>query len=192
MRYALIALSMAAFGVSAHAQVLVIGSGLAKECYEAAATSRITAGDSVEKCTKALNYEALSQNDRMSTLTNRGILHMRNGQYKMAMADYQKALAINDQKGETYLNIGAAHIYQQNYPEAIEALNSAIELGTDDLYAAYYNRGVAAERLGDITSAYWDFRKSSELNPEFDIAASQLERFTVEIDESGKTGGNPV
>ncbi|MAK60582.1 MAG: hypothetical protein CMK09_06360 [Ponticaulis sp.] len=192
MRYALIALSMAAFGAGAQAQVLVIGSGLAKECYEAAETMRLGLGDSVEKCTKALNYETMSQNDRMSTLTNRGILYMRNGQYKMAMADYEKALEINDQKGETWLNIGAAHIYQQNYSEAIDALNTAIELGTDDLYAAYYNRAVAAERIGDITSAYWDFRKSAELNPEFEVASRQLERFTVEIDESASTGGKPA
>ena len=64
------------------------------------------------------------------------------------------------------------------------------ELSTD-LYAAYYNRAIANERLGDITSAYWDYRKALDLQPEFEVAARQLERFTVET-RAPDAGGSPV
>lgn len=191
MRFTLIALFLASMGASANAQVLVIGSGLAKDCYTAAETLRITAREGLESCSKALSHEMLSQNDRMSTLINRGILYMRNGNYKLAMDDYQAALEIDDMKGETYLNIGAAHIYQEEYAEAKTALNKAIELGSTDLYAAYYNRAIANERLGDISSAYWDYRKALDLQPEFEVAARQLERFTVET-RAPDAGGSPA
>ena len=87
--------------------------------------------------------------------------------------------------------MGANYIYQEEYDLAKEVLDKAIDLGTDDLFAAYYNRGIANERIGDITSAYWDFRKSLDLNPEFEIAERQLERFIV-TEEPGNAGGAPV
>lgn len=192
MRCLYIGLLLTGLTMSANAQVLVLGSGLAKDCYEAAETVRLTPKSSIETCSKALDHEVLSKNDRMSTLINRGILYMRNGEYTQAMADYEDALKINPNKGETFLNIGAAHIYREEYAEAKDAIDKAIELGTTDLYAAYYNRAIAQERLGDITSAYWDYRKSLELMPEFEIAARQLERFTISKEPPADAGGQPA
>ena len=59
------------------------------------------------------------------------------------------------------------------------SLEKAIELNSEDLYAAYYNRAIARENTGDVQGAYYDFVKSKELNPEFDATDRQLARFTV-------------
>ena len=44
---------------------------------------------------------------------------------------------------------------------------------------AHYNRGLTHEKLGDLQRAYEDFREALRLKPDFTMAASQLERFTV-------------
>lgn len=180
MRIALTAFSFLALSASANAQVIVFGSGLGRECYEAAETSRLTAYDAIDICTNALTQQTMTRGDRVSTLVNRGILYMRNGNFRRAMTDYNNALEMDPENGEAYLNIGAAYIYEQDYLPAIDALNRAIELETTDLWAAYYNRGIANEQSGDLTSAYWDFVQSQELNPDSPLPGRQISRFTVE------------
>lgn len=192
MRYGILALAASAIAaLPSYSQVTVIGGGMAKDCYEAAETTRLTASEAIEVCDNALKFETLTRNDRVSTLINRGILHMRTGNYRYSMNDYETAIRLSPDKAEAYLNMGANYIYQEEYDLAKEVLDKAINLGTDDLFAAYYNRGIANERIGDITSAYWDFRKSLDLNPEFEIAERQLERFIV-TEEPGNAGGAPV
>ena len=44
---------------------------------------------------------------------------------------------------------------------------------------AYYNRGVAEERLGDVRSAYFDYRTASQLKPDWSLPKIELARFTV-------------
>ena len=189
MKYKLAALSALMLGTSAEAQVLVLGTGLARTCYETALTTRETfSRDAIDTCTRALRDEPLNAKNKYSTLINRGILYMRNGEYDEAMADYDAALEIDATKGESYLNRGAAYIYQKKFAEAKVELDKAIELNSDNLFAAYYNRGIALERLGDLTPAYWDFRKSLELNPEFAHAEKALDRFIVETVPAGQAG----
>ena len=159
------------------AQAIVLGGGMGKECYMSAkfGTSE-RAG--INTCTLALDTP-LTPRDRTSTLVNRGILYMRNGQYELAVSDYERALKLSPDSAEAYLNLGAALIYQESYGDALDALNTSIGLDPKDLYAAYYNRAIAREKTGDVTAAYYDFKKALELNPEFDVAARQLQRFEV-------------
>ena len=60
------------------------------------------------------------------------------------------------------------------------SLNRAIELDTNDLFAAYYNRAIARENTGDVPGAYYDFQRSLELKPGWDLAQRQLSRFEVQ------------
>ena len=62
---------------------------------------------------------------------------------------------------------------------AFASLNRAIELDSADLFAAYYNRAIAREQTGDVTGAYYDFQKSLELKPDWDLAMRQLNRFSI-------------
>ena len=50
---------------------------------------------------------------------------------------------------------------------------------SDKVHLAYYNRGLAREKLNDPKGAYADYKKALELQPDFTLAADQLKRFTV-------------
>ncbi|MFT3724711.1 MAG: tetratricopeptide repeat protein [Hyphomonadaceae bacterium] len=175
-------IAMLAAPLTAHAQgaVTVIGGGMAKECYEAVEFSRVQAAKALEVCDQALDLERLSPRDKAATYTNRGILYMRAGNNTRALWDYQRSLEVMPRLQEAKVNLGAALYNLKRYPEALVALNEGV--GTDSIDAkaiGYYNRGLTHEKLGDIQSAYEDFRRALQTNPELKQAADQMARFTV-------------
>lgn len=164
---------------AAAAQVTVIGGGIARDCYEAVKFGIGRAHDAEELCTRALELEALNLSNKAATFTNRGVLRMRQGEYDAALKDYAAAKRIKPGTGATWLNEGAAFIFKKDFNSALVSLEKAIELNSEDLYAAYYNRAIARENTGDVQGAYYDFVKAKELNPEFAATDRQLSRFTV-------------
>lgn len=164
---------------SAIPQTLVIGGGLARDCYD-----HVKSGDSnfqkVDRvCTNALRQETMTRVNRSATYINRGIARMREGRLESSLGDYQSALDLRPKLGAAYLNRGAALIFQKDYEGALEALNMAIELETQDIHAAYYNRAIAREQSGDVAGAYSDFQRTKELKPDWTRVDRQLARFTV-------------
>lgn len=164
---------------SAFAQVTVFGNGLAKDCYEAVKYGKISPSGAESICTKALLNGSLKIENRSATFINRGIARMRDSRFDAALSDYAAAERLNADEGIISLNRGAALIYAGDLAAAIKDINLAIELDVDQLHAAFYNRAIAREYSGDVQGAYFDFKKSLELNPDFDLAQRQLERFTV-------------
>ena len=179
-RFALLAAGILAMAAPvASAQVSVIGGGVARDCYEAAFYARVSPQEGEKTCTKAIEAEVMKLENRAATYTNRGVLRMRAGKYDAALADYSVAKNLQPELGAVWLNEGAAHIFRKDYASALASLDKAIELKTQDMYAAYYNRAIARENTGDVAGAYYDFQKCLELNPEFERAQWQLSRFTV-------------
>jgi tetratricopeptide (TPR) repeat protein len=117
--------------------------------------------------------------NRAATYTNRGVLRMRSGDYDGALSDYGIAKNMKPELGAIWLNEGAAFIFLKDFDSALVSLDKAIELDSQELYAAYYNRAIARENTGDLAGAYADFQKTVELNPDFERAKWQLTRFTV-------------
>lgn len=179
IRALIIAIGLAASASMATAQVTVIGGGIARDCYEAVKYGLEKPANAEEICTRAIQLEALNLSNKAATYTNRGVLRMRQGNYEAALEDYAVSKKIRPEIGATWLNEGAAHIFKQDFVTALASLEKAIELNSEDLYAAYYNRAIAKENTGDIQGAYYDFVKSKELNPEFPQTDTQLARFTV-------------
>ena len=163
----------------ANAQVTVIGGGIARDCYDAVKYGLTQPSEAEEICTRALQLEALNVSNKAATYTNRGVLRMRQGDYDAALADYAISKRMKPETGATWLNEGAALIFKKDYTVALVSLEKAIELNSEDLYAAYYNRASARESTGDVLGAYYDFVKSKELNPDFPQTDRQLARFTV-------------
>jgi tetratricopeptide (TPR) repeat protein len=164
----------------AQGAITVVGGGLGEACFEAAENGRIPSARALEVCDLALEQERLNRRDRAATLTNRGILHMRAGNNTRALWDYQKSLNIMPELKEARVNLGAALYNLKRYPEALAALNEGV--GSESLNArsiGHYNRGLTHEKLGDLQSAYEDFRMALQLDPEFAMAAQQMARFTV-------------
>ncbi|WP_421934841.1 tetratricopeptide repeat protein [Phenylobacterium sp.] len=172
------ALALACVAGSAQAAVTVIGGGLAQACSQAA-----VGGESDVKfqklCTDALDTEFMNARDRAGTLVNRGVLKLRRGAYPEATRDFDQAVKLKADMGEAYVNRGAASIGQRRYAESLPDLNKGLELGVQEPAKAYYNRALAYEGLDDAKSAYFDYQKALEMQPEWAAPREQLTRFSV-------------
>ena len=87
---------------TANAQVLVLGGGIAEDCYEAAKFETVSPRKGAEICTRAIELEAMKPSNRAATFTNRGVLQMRAGLYEKALSDYATAKRIRPDTGETF------------------------------------------------------------------------------------------
>lgn len=178
-RALILAAAAASLAPIAGAQVTVIGGGIARDCFEAVKFDLGRPVDAEALCTRAIQLEALNPANKAATFTNRGVLRMRQGRYDAALADYAASKKMRPGTGATWLNEGAAFILKKDFNAALVSLEKAIELDSEDLYAAYYNRAIARENTGDVQGAYYDFLKSRELNPDFEATERQLRRFTL-------------
>lgn len=162
----------------ARAAVTVIGGGLAEACSKSA-----IAGGSDSRaeqlCTDALEQELLSPRDRAGTYVNRGVMKLRRKSFDAAMADFDLAAHYKPDLGEVYVNRGAALIGARRYADGLEALDHGLRLGVEEPAKAYYNRALAHEGLDDMKSAYFDYLKAVELDPNWDLPRNELTRFHV-------------
>ena len=155
----------------------VIGGGLAQACSLAAIRGE-SDFKSERVCTDALE-EFMNTRDRAGTFVNRGVLKLRRGDYKQASADFDAAVRVMPEMGEAYVNRGAASIGQHRYAESLTDINKALSLGVEEPAKAYYNRALAYEGLDDAKSAYFDYQKAIEIQPDWNAPKEQLTRFSV-------------
>jgi tetratricopeptide (TPR) repeat protein len=176
-------LSAGVMAPQSQAAVTVIGGGLARSCYEAVEYSKVTPARAVQICDSALEQEQLSRRNRAATLTNRGILFMREGRHERALADYSRSIRLMPELLESKVNLGAALYGLGRYEEALAALNEGLRTDSVDARAVgFYNRALCHEQLGDVQSAYEDFQRALDAHPDFEQAQKQLARFTVVSD----------
>ena len=182
MRVRSFALAAAALlaGLPAHSAVSIIGSGFARQCYEAAESgNRQRFG--LDVCDRALSDEGVTVRDRAATLVNRGILKMQGRDFRGAIADYDQAIALTPKLGEAFVNKGVAQVNLGNADaQAVETLTHALALKPIRPEVAFYTRGVAHELAGDLQAAYEDYKAAAGLKPDWSVPAEQLKRFTVE------------
>lgn len=165
---------------AAQGAVTVVGGGLAQACYEAVEYSQTPPSKALQVCDLALQTEVMNRRDRAATFTNRGIVHMRTGNNSRALSDYERGIGLMPDLREAKVNLGAALYNLKRYPEALAALNEGVGSESIDARAiGFYNRGLTHEKLGNLQSAYEDFRSALKLVPEFQSAADQMKRFTV-------------
>lgn len=178
-------LTLVALGVasllsqSAHAAVTVLGNGLAHTCYAAAEFGGGNPEDGIKACSDAVEQMALPVRDRAATFVNRGILYSRVGEPNLAIADYNKCIAMKPDLGEAYVDRGAALIMLTRYDEAVQDIDKGIAMGANRPEIAYYDRGIAEDALGNVRAAYEFFKKATELQPDFTLASSELARYRV-------------
>lgn len=87
---------------------------------------------------------------------HRADAYLRLGEYKNAIADYGKAIALDPNFEKAYYNRGLAYAQQQQYPEAVADLTQAIALDPEHA-TAYYNRGLVHARQNDLVQAIADY-----------------------------------
>ncbi len=171
----------------AGAAVSVFGGGeAARECYLAAKHGRRDEAG-LASCTTALDTHALSGKDYAGTLINRGVLYLLRGAYAEAERDLTAAISAEPTIGDGWVNRGAARIAAHRFQEGIADLDKGLELGSQEPEKAYYNRGLARERLDDVKGAYLDYWKAAELAPTWDAPKAELARFKVQEAVPGPT-----
>jgi tetratricopeptide (TPR) repeat protein len=165
---AVAAASVLAVAAPGSASVIVLGKSMATGCSKAALAG---AQDrkALDTCNRALAEEAL----------NRGVIYMRRGDLRSAMADFQDAVEQDPQLGEAWVNRGSVHIVEGRFQEGLNDTEHGLKLGLAEPERGYFNRGMAREWLEDEKGAYLDYRKAAELAPKWKLPREQLARFTV-------------
>jgi tetratricopeptide (TPR) repeat protein len=169
---------LAAVSVPALGAVTVIGSSSARMCYEAAEAPVLPAARDLRYCDQAFS-EAMSQHDTVATYVNRGILRLRRNQVDIAIADFDQAIHLDPEQPEAYLNKGAALIRLNDPTEALRLFTVALEYHTRRPEIAHFGRAIANESLGNVREAYNDYRRASELDPDWADPQTELRRFRV-------------
>lgn len=158
--------------------VLTVGSTLAQNCYEAA-LSRDARSFAIDGCTRALNEEGMMTPDRAATYVNRGIVYMAAGRPRQADADFDKALAMNANLADAWLNKGFLRLKDGKGEEALPLLQKGIDSGARREALAYFARGVAYEQSGDYSAAYRDLVRARQLEPGWDMPSQWLAHYRV-------------
>ena len=165
--------------VSASAQILVLGSGPAEQCYQSAKHGDQGSQSAIRNCEYALDNYDISQKDTAATHVNVGVLYMRRQDNKNAQKHYEEALRIRPAMAEIYINYGASLIQVGNFEEALTALNKSIELETIKMPEALYNRSIAYDRLGNFKEAYKDLKQALVVRPDWPLALKALDNYVV-------------
>lgn len=161
------------------AGVLAVGSSDARLCYEAAESLLAPTPRVMAHCNAAVHDAGISRHDLVASHVNRGILRLRRGQPEAAIADFDAAAALDPGEAEAYQNKGAALIRLNNAREALPLFTMALERSPNRPALAHLGRGIASEVLGDVRTAYREYRRAAELEPESEDARLSLARFQV-------------
>jgi Tfp pilus assembly protein PilF len=154
----------------------VIGAPNAAQCAAAAGAGR-SDDEALAACDKAIKQDRLNRANMVTTLTNRGALHLRRKAGEAALADFDKALALDKKNTDVMLNRGAALVMVGKPGLAVAAITEALGLGVREPHKAYFNRGSARESLGDLRGAYEDYDTALQIKPDWEVAEAELARF---------------
>ena len=106
------------------------------------------------------------------------------GQWSSAISGFEaflRAFPRSEQADDAQLYIGETYFAQNQWPEAIAAYNQLIQSypGTNSVPVAYYKRGLAQERLGQIDAARASWEAAAKSFPDSDagrLAKQNLDR----------------
>jgi tetratricopeptide (TPR) repeat protein len=102
--------------------------------------------------------------------------YQEHGNPEEAIAVYDDLLKVDPRNAPAKHNIGYTYLFKLNDPG--KSINWFTEAILDDqaLVNAYYHRGYAYEKLGKKELAIKDYKKSLELEPEFELAKERLKK----------------
>ncbi len=163
-----------------HAQAVTVisNSSDARDCYlgAAAAAAKFNANhENLASCTRALEHENLTRNDKARTLINRGIVLSALEKYQESLADYNAASALIPDMPEAFISRGNLWYLAEKYQRAADEYTKAMQTDFQRLHFAYYNRGITNEKLGNRDAAIADLQQALKLSPDFKKAKDRLE-----------------
>ncbi len=119
----------------------------------------------------------------------RGMAYSLRGELKLAMADFDQALALDPAYGGGYLLRGIASSALSEYRQAIEDFTHALALAPSNTFA-YAHRGIAYRKLKDYERAIADFDRVVVLDPHLDGVTALRSLAYEGINEQGRGLGN--
>ena len=100
---------------------------------------------------------------------NRGKLYHEQKKWKLALADYNKAIQINPNFTQAYYNRGLLYQQQKKFKLALANYNKAIQINSNfinpDFAALYNNRGLLYQQQKKWELALADYNKTIQINP---------------------------
>ena len=100
---------------------------------------------------------------RAKLYLKRGKVWIKKGEYQRAIADLNRALALDPNKPMAYYYRGMAWRLQRRFRKAVEDYTRAIRLKKNPAF--YYHRSQAYTRMGMVDKAVADMEKAVRLSP---------------------------
>jgi tetratricopeptide (TPR) repeat protein len=111
--------------------------------------------EKAEKLNQALEYyrqaETLSPHDP-KIFNEWGLVHFAKGEYDQAIDKYQRSLSLNNRSIQTYLLLGDAYRASEDFAQAMEAYETAVEIAPDD-FVGHKSLALLYEQMGRIEEA---------------------------------------
>jgi tetratricopeptide (TPR) repeat protein len=125
--------------------------------------------DRIEICTSIIDDVSLPEDLRAEALINRGIVHLDERKPKLALADFEQAIAFNPEYPAAHAYRGEAHKALEHFDKALTDYDRAVALdgSSADLYAF---RGDIHRRTGALDKARADFETALRLDAEHEVA----------------------
>src|SRR5690606_17256139 len=97
---------------------------------------------------------------------NRGFVYHEQGDYTLAIADYDQVIRLDPENADAYYNRGLAYHASGAYAEAVADYTQAITLNPEDV-EAYYNRGMIYFAQAEYQLAVADFTLALSVDPAY-------------------------
>lgn len=111
---------------------------------------------------------------------------MEDGLFDNAIVKFEEALERNPKHVGAHLGMAIAFMQTQKDDQAMDWFSRTLTLDPG-LGAAYANRGILSDRLGNYEGALADYKKALELDPELAEGPGILWRFLRNVDEKPST-----
>lgn len=108
--------------------------------------------------------EGKAENDKPAAYNNRGGAYVLKGEIGRAIADFDRAIALNPEFADAYHNRGFVYREKGEAGRAIADYDRAIALNPKDA-KAYNNRGIAYDDKGEYDRAIADYNRAIALKP---------------------------
>lgn len=127
----------------------------------------------VNDCTRTINeFKTFSL-----AYYKRGVAYRELNNLESSLSDFTRSIELYPKFFNSVIYRGLIYEAQQKNNQAINEYTSAIRIAgvnSPKAYLAYNNRGVIYEKLGNLSQAEADYRKSVTLNPNFKTAQENL------------------
>jgi serine/threonine protein kinase len=128
----------------------------------------LTANDSTTSQTPASDSKQSSPGKDNTSVTKKD--EKEKGDSLEALAKYDRAIELNPQDADAYINRGILKYEKNDTQGALADYNRAIEINPQDALV-YYNRGLLKYgKLNDNQGALADYNRAIEINPKYAVA----------------------